>query len=64
MREDTPMDNQRNLMVNDLIKCNFDVTKLVTMGLTEKCVDISLAVEMLFMATIPDAYDIGGRTYR
>lgn len=24
----------------------------------EKCVDISLAVEMLFMATIPSAYDI------
>jgi uncharacterized LabA/DUF88 family protein len=25
----------------------------------EKCVDISLAVEMLFMATVPNAYDIG-----
>lgn len=26
--------------------------------MTEKCVDIALAVEMLYMTTIPDAYDI------
>jgi uncharacterized LabA/DUF88 family protein len=26
--------------------------------LQEKCVDISLAVEMLYMATVPDAYDV------
>lgn len=27
-------------------------------GNEEKCVDISLAVEMLYMATVPNAYDI------
>ena len=27
-------------------------------GQQEKCVDISLAVEMLYMATVPDAYDV------
>ena len=31
---------------------------LVTEGHQEKCVDISLAVEMLSLATVDDAYDI------
>jgi hypothetical protein len=47
-------------MVNDFYTSNFEVHRLVTEGHQEKCVDISLAVEMLFMATIPDAYDIAG----
>jgi uncharacterized LabA/DUF88 family protein len=37
---------------------NFEVHKYVTAQLQEKCVDISLAVEMLSLATVPDAYDI------
>ena len=32
--------------------------KLVTRNRQEKCVDIMLAVEMLSMATVPEAYDI------
>ena len=27
--------------------------------MTEKCVDIAVASEMLYMTTVPDAYDIG-----
>lgn len=62
MREDTNTDTQRHRMVNDFYNSKFDVHRLVTSGHQEKCVDIGLAVEMLFMATIPDAYDIAGIT--
>jgi hypothetical protein len=37
---------------------NFDLHRFVTAGNQEKCVDISLAVEMMYMATVPDAYDV------
>ena len=60
MREDTKVETHRMRLLNDFYTCNFDVTKHVTQGHAEKCVDISLAVEMLFMATVPDAYDIAG----
>ena len=61
MREDTHVESDRQRMVNDFYACNYDVNLLVTAGHQEKCVDISLAVEMLFMATVPDAYDIAGK---
>ena len=60
MREDTHTETQRHRMVNDFYSSKFDVHRLVTSGHQEKCVDISLAVEMLFMATVPDAYDVAG----
>ena len=36
-----------------------DAIVLKTVGLQEKCVDLSLAVEMLYYAMIPDSYDVG-----
>jgi hypothetical protein len=63
LRSDTEAHGHRQRMVNDFYTSNFDVHKLTTSGDKEKCVDISLAVEMLFMATVPDAYDIAGRRY-
>lgn len=54
----TTDDSQRSEMIRDWHKANYDVTHLLTLGATEKCVDISLAVEMLSMATVPNAYDI------
>jgi len=39
-------------------KANFDVTHLDTIFPSEKCVDISLAVEMLYQSTLSNAYDI------
>ena len=58
-REDTEMDSQRSKMLTDFTSSNFELHRLVTTGPHEKCVDVSLAVEMLYMATVPDAYDIG-----
>lgn len=58
MRDDTKQESYRNKMVTDFYSSNFDVHQFVTSGHAEKCVDISLAVEMLFMATVPNAYDI------
>jgi len=45
-------------MITDLQTNNFDVHRQLTTGTQEKCVDIALAVEMLYMATVPDCYDI------
>ena len=42
----------------------FFVVSFTTSGHAEKCVDISLAVEMLAMATMPDAYDVAGKYQR
>ena len=37
----------------------FRFYRFVTKFMTEKCVDIAVASEMLYMTTVPDAYDIG-----
>lgn len=58
MREDTPTGGLRMKMVRSFYDANYDVHKLVTRNRQEKCVDIMLAVEMLSMATVPEAYDI------
>lgn len=57
-RADTLQGSRRSKMINELTDTNFEMFSFVTEGLAEKCVDISLAVEMLYMATVPDAYDI------
>ncbi len=49
---------KRASMFSDLKQCNFDMHHFVTSGHVEKCVDISLAVEMVYMSAIPDAFDI------
>lgn len=58
MKIDTLPQSSRYKMVSDFYESNFDVVNLVTEGPGEKCVDISLAVEMLALATVPDSYDI------
>lgn len=58
MREDTPTGGLRMKMVRSFYEANYDVHRLVTKDRQEKCVDIMLAVEMLSMATVPEAYDI------
>lgn len=57
-RQDTPEGSYRAKMLEDLSANNFEVTCLTTERDQEKCVDISLAVEMLYMATVPDAYNL------
>ena len=54
-----PLTSPRSLpQINEFNAANFEVHRLVTAAMKEKCVDISLAVEMLYLATVPDAYDI------
>ena len=57
-RKDTHPGGVRMKMIRDFQLCNFETHLFETTGLQEKCVDISLAVEMLHLATLPDAYDI------
>ena len=46
-------------MYNDMADANYDIHMLEsTSNGPEKCVDISLAVEMLHYATVPNAYDV------
>lgn len=58
MHRDTPKDSFRYKMFADMIKAGFDVNMMETVGKGEKCVDIQLAVDMLYYATVPDAYDV------
>ena len=50
----------RYKMISELQDLNFEVQVFSAndMDEQEKCVDIALAVEMLYMATVPDSYDI------
>jgi len=57
-RADTHERSMRSRMIEEWQKCNFEVHHYETYGLQEKCVDIALAVEMLYLATVPGAYDI------
>ena len=46
-------------MYNEMADANYDIHMLEsTSNGPEKCVDISLAVEMLHYATVPNAYDV------
>lgn len=46
-------------MFNEMADANYDIHMLESFGNgPEKCVDISLAVEMLHYATVPNAYDV------
>lgn len=58
LRNDTPSGGLREQMVKGYYKANFDVHQYETLSTQEKCVDISLAVNMMYMATVPNAYDI------
>ena len=52
-RKDSHPSGVRMKMVKDFQGCNFETHMYETIGLQEKCVDISLAVEMLYLATVP-----------
>lgn len=58
MHRDTPEDSYRFQMFQNMRKAGFDVNMKETTGPGEKCVDIQLAVDMLYYATVPDAYDV------
>lgn len=61
MFRDTPEDSYRFQMFQNMRKAGFDVNMIETLGhkgAGEKCVDIQLAVDMLYYATVPDAYDV------
>ena len=57
-RADTHHDSTRMRMFRNMEAANFEVHMSVTTGYHEKCIDISLAVEMLHYATVPGAYDV------
>jgi hypothetical protein len=58
MHRETPKDSYRYKMFADMMKAGFDVNMMETVGKGEKGVDIQLAVDMLYYATVPDAYDV------
>lgn len=58
IRDDSEADSHRVQMVSAFHASNFNVRLFSTDGRQEKCVDISLAVEMLYMATVVGAYDM------
>jgi uncharacterized LabA/DUF88 family protein len=57
-KADTPKTSFRYQMYQDMINANYDVHMMETVGKSEKCIDIQLAVEMLHFATVTNAYDI------
>ena len=56
-RADTHPDSHRMRMFREMEDSNFEVHMSVTHGVQEKCVDISLAVEMMHYASIPGGLD-------
>ena len=57
-RADTHHRSTRMRMFRQMEEANFEVHMAVTTGIHEKCIDISLAVEMMHYASVPDAYDV------
>ena len=45
-------------MFRQMEESNFEVHMSTTTGYHEKCIDISLAVEMMHYASVPGAYDV------
>ena len=57
-REDQQIGNEREKMFRALQELNYEVHLGSFTGGQEKCVDISLAVDMLHYATLPQAFDV------
>jgi len=58
-KKSTDPNSFRVKMFNEMADANYDIHMLESNGNgPEKCVDISLAVEMLHYATVPNAYDV------
>jgi hypothetical protein len=58
MHRETSYGSARYRMFSDMMSAGFDVNMMETVGRNEKCVDIQLAVDMLYYATVPEAYDV------
>ncbi len=56
-RAGTPRQSTRMRMFKKMEEANFEVHMSTTQGVGEKCIDISLAVEMMHYAAVPGAYD-------
>lgn len=48
----------REDMISDFYRSNFHVHSYISGEAGEKCVDIALAVDMLYMSTLPDALEV------
>lgn len=57
-KADTPEDSLRFQLFQDMRSAGYDVHQMETVGKSEKCVDIQIAVEILHFATVPNSYDI------
>jgi len=57
-KKNTSTKSDRLKMFEDMRSANYDVYMMETVGQSEKCIDIQLAVEMLHYATVPNAYDV------
>jgi uncharacterized LabA/DUF88 family protein len=57
-KSDTLTSSWRYRIYEDMKAANYDVFQKETVGKSEKCVDIQLAVDMLHYATVPNAYDV------
>lgn len=57
VRADTYKNSERMRMFRAMEQANFEVHMSTTTGQVEKCIDISLAVEMMHYAAMPGAYD-------
>ena len=56
-KADTLETSNRYQLFQDMRAAGYDVHQMETVGRSEKCVDIQLAVEMLHYATVPNSYD-------
>ena len=54
----TPETSLRYRLFQELRAVGYDVHQMETVGPSEKCVDIQLAVEMVHFATVPNSYDV------
>jgi hypothetical protein len=57
-KADTLTSSLRYKLFQDMRTAGYDVHQMETVGSSEKCVDIQVAVEMLHYATVPHSYDI------
>ena len=57
-KADTLTSSLRYQLFEEMKAAKYDVNQMETVGRSEKCVDIQLAVELLHYATIPDAFDV------
>ena len=57
-KADTSKDSYRFQMYQEMQNANYDLKRKETVGKSEKCIDIQIAVDMLHYATVADTYDV------